>query len=520
MPRYTLSLIAAVTVSGCGIQATHLSKRTAITPPRPPFSAWDCDDSGHQAYALNTVTDQATPRWAQDLATDVAIEATQAILSASSTKNARHVVMRRTRGDIPLCRLYSRADDLNGHKILHSQDPAAADLPLANDDWDDALASAASIGVQFHVEDSLSNLSATPCLWDDEHELVAAWDIDVMTAIGPIHGFANGAHIFAAAPRAFDIDGTARIYDHNSEGSLIDATLHDLDPSGLLKTGRFTTSLPRGIAPAKNTSGQFIVDPTHATFGEISLFANAELMADWFDQREKHHSLGCLPIEIKPHYVFSGGNINNGTYKADDGDGHPVILMGDGDGIDLKNLSTDMEAVSHEIGHHIIYRTLTDTADAESVTLHEALADFFVFARTNNPCLGDTLCPEASGICYVKNQCLRTADNSLNFTDPDLPKEAHRRSQLFSGMLWDLGLKLGLDTVTAIVFKSIDYLLPRSTYRDLIAALALADTDLNRGINACAIFQEAENRGLSERLTGLDCHNYLNLQGQARGATP
>ncbi|RYZ61944.1 MAG: hypothetical protein EOP09_19325 [Proteobacteria bacterium] len=141
--------------------------------------------------------------------------------------------------------------------------------------------------------------------------------------------------------------------------------------------------------------------------------------------------------------------------------------------------------------------------------IHEGLADFFVYARTGNACLGETICPVRSTMCAKVGQCLRSGENVLKFTDGGLSKTAHLRSQVLSGMMWDIGKKIGLEKTGLIAFTAVDYLLPRSTYVDLTLGLMKADLELNKGVNSCLILEEAKNRALDSSLANVNCNDYV-----------
>ena len=103
--------------------------------------------------------------------------------------------------------------------------------------------------------------------------------------------------------------------------------------------------------------------------------------------------------------ILSGLSLTNGydnasrLNSASDGT-LPSIKIDDGDGLVLQNLITDGDVVSHELGHHIIFKTLTSTI-GESLVLQEGLADAFAFFRTSNACLGESICPKNSSACIM-----------------------------------------------------------------------------------------------------------------------
>src|SRR5690606_2594621 len=151
--------------------------------------------------------------------------------------------------------------------------------------------------------------------------------------------------------------------------------------------------------------------------------------------------------------------------------------VGDGDGEKLQNLPKDSDVVSHELGHHVIFQSLTSTK-GESLVMHEGLADYFAFARTDDPCLGESICPAGSPVgCELESQCLRTADNTY-VLNVDTKSEEHFKSQFISGMLWDLrDNAVPAQDLDEMVIQATGMLLSNSGYHDLILTLMLADKD-------------------------------------------
>jgi hypothetical protein len=148
--------------------------------------------------------------------------------------------------------------------------------------------------------------------------------------------------------------------------------------------------------------------------------------------------------------------------------------------------------------------------------LHEAIADAFMFILRNDPCLGETICPATSSLCYYepKRSCLRTADNKLTYTGAEyqqtLAGNIHRRSQLIAGLIWDLFTIDGMDRVYTgdLLYKAISYLPREVNFTDFINALLVADAKLSKGVNACTIVGAVKRRGLSEKLGSVKCESF------------
>jgi hypothetical protein len=167
----------------------------------------------------------------------------------------------------------------------------------------------------------------------------------------------------------------------------------------------------------------------------------------------------------------------------------------------------------------MVFRRITSTAYVEvgsspdhSGAIHEGMADFFVYARSGEPCLGDNICPGGSSACLreatsTHQGCLRDAGldkATYSFTSPLFrslpPKEVHTKGMLVSGLLWDAFELSGLSVeFSKLVLNSIDYLVaPASTFDDLVTALLSSDFELFRGKYCDNIRTAAKGRGLGD----------------------
>ena len=255
---------------------------------------------------------------------------------------------------------------------------------------------------------------------------------------------------------------------------------------------------------------KFIFLPEDEDFAEASIFAHAQNMYDFF---EKIRILNRSPefenqkIELIVH-AYINNTKNNALFSTGDIDSGilPRIYVGDGDGVALRNLALDQNVTGHEYSHSRIISTLSNTT-GQALVLHEGLADFFVFAYDGDSCLGDSVCPIGSFVCYVRGECLRTGDFDLNYTDPAFKKlSSHQKGQLISSYLWSLRDQVSEPgMVTQIVYKALEFLIPNTDYGHFILSLMLADKELFGGRHNCLILNRAWERGLGEYLQGLDC---------------
>lgn len=341
---------------------------------------------------------------------------------------------------------------------------------------------------------------------------------------------ADGNEVYRFDPKHFHTTGSATVYQTNKiEGAPEAISLRDMDASGFLANPYFQVCLPTSASKvvckptegsalysfAQEPSWNYVYDPVGDPnkFTQASIFAHTNVALEWL-QSHGYKNFGTIPIKLLAHAKISG-DVNNALYQpAASAGSSPMILVGDGDNNILQNLGTDADVVSHELGHHVVYNTVTDIR-GESLVIHEALADFFTFARTGNACLGESICPDTPiglQVCSVPKQCLRSAENDYAFGDADLPEQAHLRGQFISGLLWDLHAKDAIpqDDVTNLVLKAIDLLVSNSGYKHLIVGMLLVDHAEYSDKYCPIILARAKVRGLGGQLADVSCESIVS----------
>ncbi len=411
----------------------------------------------------------------------------------------------------PFCHYQVKAHDVAGQQpTLMGVYPDIDTLYApSTDEWPDfaeTLSVAADALAQFGVSGDTAAIEKTRCLVVDNQQLQPVWAILARANGRHYRVLADELRSYEIQRAYFDATGMAKVYERNpSESELKEFTLTDLTGNNTMTSTYFTTEV-HGVTRANNTNHQFVYSPSDKRFDEASAFTHASVMLKWFFDLGYEWQAGQqIVISVNnPHPDI----VNNAQYDPGGGSIPPAIIIGSGDGNLLQNLPRDADVISHELGHHIIYRTLTST-EGESLVLHEGIADFFTFAHSGDACLGESICPANSPVCVVKGKCLRTADNVYKFGDSDLPPEnaAHKRSQFISGMLWDIHKSDAIPAadLTKLVLKSLDYLLDRSGYHDFILSLMIADKNLYDGTYGCKIIDAAKARGLSEKISDINC---------------
>lgn len=420
---------------------------------------------------------------------------------------------------VPVCRVQARAHvRVNGEAVvlgtLPQVDANEPPPPASPSDWPDlelALRHAAAA-----VEDAshVKLKSATRCFHVRSGHLMHAYDLLLSVDGLPWTALADGYEVFALAKGyfdAFDVNGTAKVHPNNVlKGSPTAVKLKGLIGDGTLTSEYIKTVVPSGTTPAKEESHAFNYPPlSDPRYDEAAVFHYAQRHLS-FVQSLGFAWYGPTPLLVKLH-VKPAGRSNNALFvPAMDADDNPTISIDDGDGVELQKLALDADVISHELGHHVVFETLKKT-DGEALVLHEGLADFFLFARADDPCLGESICPEGSNACIMEAQCLRSGALDLRYGDDDwkswagsLNRLGHLHSQVISGMLWDVR-RDGLMSVTdlaKLVLRAISLLNEDSGFADFLAALVAADEELHAGQHVAKLKGAAVARGLEGFLTG------------------
>lgn len=437
--------------------------------------------------------------------------------------------------DIPLCDIEVKVHrSMDGYTSVMGEIPniQAKTPTLTAKNWaaDDQITKIvsetllmASLGTSYSVE------SKDRCIWSDG--LKPVWKMTVAVSGLNYEMVVDGSEVYRFDPKHFHTIGTATVYPSNKVDSVAEPIeLRDMDATGFLSNPYFQVCLPTSASKvvckptegtalyafAQESNWAYNYNPADAEglnkFTQASIFAHTNVALEWL-QSHGYKNFGTAQIKLLAHAKISG-DVNNALYQPASGGATPMILVGDGDNNVLQNLGTDADVVSHELGHHVVYNTVTDIR-GESLVIHEALADFFTFARTGNACLGESICPDTPiglKVCAVPKQCLRSAENIYAYGDADLPEQAHLRGQFISGLLWDLHAKdkIVQDDVTNLVLKAIDLLVSNSGYKHLIVGMLLVD-HAEYGDKYCsAILARAKVRGLGSILSDVTCASIVS----------
>jgi len=352
-----------------------------------------------------------------------------------------------------------------------------------------------------------SHLKIFPCLMDEpNYQFASCFSVEVKGT--QYNGVANVETIMDLERSSFSATGSISYYPKNPKGQLATESF-EVSQTNSLENMYFKTA-PYGADRAISSANKFEFPASSPNFPEANIFAQANKMLEWY--RSIGYNWDNKSIKLIMNST-DAKDINNAAYypRGTDGSSGPLIITGKGDGDVLQNLSLDSDVVAHEIGHHMVFRTVTSTKfDDKSATknhsgaIHEGMADFFAYARSGDSCLGESICPPGSPICVISG-CLRTAALSKtdwnyesSFYKSQSDSGVHIKGMLVAATLWD-AMKAGGNNLdfAKVALNSIDYLKsPASSYSDLFAALVSSDRELFAGKFCPAIMASANARGL------------------------
>ncbi len=421
----------------------------------------------------------------------------------------------------PVCDAY-----VNAYQIDNDEPFVNGRLPLfkprldySYSDWGDK-AEAFTRTLEFLAEQDDSDtsrsklLTAEACILADGESSKPVWEMIVSHGGLTYKAISNTDYIYSLNKYFFDVTGSLTIYSKNPDDGTLETISVELSGDSTLTNDELFTSVESG-SRATRSDHIFNYSASAPEFAEVNAFGHAYQMNQWFKSLGFEWNTDALDIQVNEKIPAGKGrtSANNAVYRPTgfDGKSGPLIALGKGDGSVLKNLHLDFDVVSHEFGHHIIFKNIKNTRLVEegedlnhSGSLHEGLADFFTFAKTGDNCLGESICgPNSQGACFVINECLRTANNEIKYNDAQYQSfgaGVHLKGQLVSGYLWDIREDDDVDNeeLTKLVFNALSYMPESSNYADLILALMSSDKELYDGKYGCKITDAATERGFGD----------------------
>lgn len=295
----------------------------------------------------------------------------------------------------------------------------------------------------------------------------------------------------------------AQVYEFNSEdGVLINHEFDELLGNGFLESKNmrvFSENLSNRLYSEDNN---FYFDPLNESmkFHQIQAYYGLIKAKNWFQSKLK------IPFSEQFDLIVDGsvnGSVNNAIFIPSEVNGSHQIILGAGDGKLMNNLSLDNDVVAHELSHYVIYKFIPEVK-AVSGIVHEAYADYFAYAMTNNPYLGESV--------KIGYPWLRSAKISEDIRIDKISNisSKHLKGEVLSSILWDFREQIGEDADN-ILYNSLRYLptFDLEEYHVFIAIFhAIEDyyksqknlTLNNKTDMQCGVLQSAIKRGYVSQL--------------------
>ncbi len=426
--------------------------------------------------------------------------------------------------DVPICGYEVAAHKLwnNASMVIGKIPNVEAYEPPPVEDWPDEASSLDQLNLYIDQMDDQGPfekvMNTSKCYIVKDGEVVPVWTATVSRDGLAYKALVDNHEVYHFENMFFHVQGKARVYKKNSVDGVLKEYNIEVAENGRLENEYFVTNPRNTEAASEPDTYEYFYNPSDDKFAETSAFVHAALMFEFF-RSLGYTWQGPKALEIKLHVVINQSK-NNALYQPHNATstGKPTISIGDGDGSILKDLPLDSDVVSHEFGHHVIYRKLTSIS-GESLVLHEGMADYFAFAHSEDSCLGESICPANSLACWERGQCLRSANNQIRYGDSTYNSlESHLKGQLISGFLWDMrkGTEIPENAVDTMAYRAVDFFVKDSGLRDLVLSLMLADKEYYDGQYSCQIYNYAAERGFGSLISDVDCKdssNWVSLIG-------
>ncbi len=353
------------------------------------------------------------------------------------------------------------------------------------------------------------------CWYLKDQELIPTIEVEVLSTQNKLYSyFVSSEGITAKEKRYFHVSGSINAYVKDREdGATKDFSFSNFSGDGTLTTDHLTTS-PFNQTRANEPSHQFDYSESDPKFLEAGSLAYTQNMLTYFEGLGYSYGSSEPKLVIKVNDNNGAGGASSALYtaKGQQEGQDPIIAVGQGSIDGLQDLGYDPGVFSHELGHHIIFTSgLKDASNFATVVLHEGLADYFVFNKTNDPCLARSVCPADGGDCFYTQGdkiCLRSAENEFGLDDSPVAPFRHLQGMTISGFLWDLSKEphnIPKEDVAALAYGAVQELAAGSGYRDFFLGLLIADKKLFASANTQKIYQEAIERKFGSYITDLPC---------------
>jgi Thermolysin metallopeptidase, catalytic domain len=297
---------------------------------------------------------------------------------------------------------------------------------------------------------------------------------------------ADGA-VLGKVDRLLSADGTGVVFAKDPLTSKTPGAqpLRELDGSGRL-IGRIAAVFDEVATEAFRPDLLFEFPTADPRFRQTSVYrglTEAGLLA------ELHGFPTTAPVPAFTGLLdpFTGGPLNNAYYVPS----IPAFGFGDGDGVVLRNLGTDIDVSAHEFGHHvfeILAEPLVNTNFDPVLAMHEGVADTFSLLIGGDTRVGNSTVPGAKALRTIGGARFPGA------FDPD----PHVTGLVYAGANADLVDELGAGPFMELLVASLPFLPPEPVETDYREAFLDGDLAANAGVNQALLAEVFHARGFDD----------------------
>ena len=310
--------------------------------------------------------------------------------------------------------------------------------------------------------------------------------------------------------RGFDVTATIKAFPSRiNQGTPSDHTITTTE-DGYLSDARLQASsysasgtIQRYNEPSNVFNKSATVSDADSFYDQSASFLYGARHFDFLKDQYAFEYYSNTPIQLIVGGI--GTELNNAHFdpSAQPGVGGRIVI-GQGQAPYLQNLGKDEDVISHEIGHYLIFKWIYDVSSLDSKVLHEGLADFFVYDRTGDTCLGESICPGA--LKCVTSSCLRVGNVDFTYGDDTWNKmsEFHKKGQLIATALYNIRSKVPPGVAGKVAFKALSKVSPNCSIQQYVIALLHAEAELYRSANRAVFLEQLRNAGFSTWLLGAE----------------
>jgi hypothetical protein len=313
-----------------------------------------------------------------------------------------------------------------------------------------------------------------------------------------------------ATKNLFDISATIKAYPSRiTSGAPTDYTVTTTEDGFLTDQRLQGNSYSASGAIQRYNEGSNVFDKSSTTadadsfYDQTASFLYGGRHFDFLKSAYEFDYYSTTPIQLIVGGI--GSELNNAHFDPSTQPGiGGRIIIGLGKPPLLQNLGKDEDVISHEIGHYVIFKWIYEVSSLDSKILHEGLADFFVYDRTGDTCLGESICPGA--LKCVTASCLRVGNVDFTYGDATWNSltEFHKKGQLIATALYNIRGLLPAGVAGKVAFKALSKVSPNSSIQQYVIALLHAEADLFASVHRGVFLEQLRKAGFSSWLVGAE----------------